>query len=275
MKRLLFFTGLAGALVGCGSGLPTPPPLPTFNYGTPSTQLSPEQSNAASMGESELSSASGASGQTSDPTAAARLADDLGTNLPSSALAAIPSSGAALRSVSITSPEAPARAIRGAALSIGDSQCVTKSNNSWTFSNCSYSGDGFSWSLNGSISIATGSLHWDIQATFSANSQGVSGNGEFHWTGQLAWTDTTITGNGLSQLAVKADGQGEHVEVAATRGWNASLQIDAAAHCISGGTLEVAQAIEGKSSNGQTVSSKTGWKFTWTACGAVSVAVGT
>ena len=275
MKRLLFFTGLAGALVGCGSGLPTPPPLPTFNYGTPSTQLSPEQSNAASLGESELANASGATGQTSDPTAAARLADDLATNLPSSALAAVPSSDAALRSISIPSPEASARAIRGAALSIGDSQCVAKGASSWTFSNCSYSGDGFSWNLNGSISIATGSLHWDIQATFSANTQGVSGNGAFHWTGQLAWTDTTITGNGLSTLAVKADAQGQHAEIAATRGWTADLQVDPVAHCISGGSLVVAQAIEGKASNGQTVSSKSGWKFTWTACGAVSVAVGT
>lgn len=275
MKRLVFLAGLAGALVGCGNGLPTPPPLPTFNYGTPTTNLSAEQSNAANLGESSLADASGVNGQTADPTAAARLADDLGSQLPSSALAAVPSPDAALKSLPVPSPEASARAIRGAALSIGDSGCVQKSSSSWNFNNCSYSGDGFSWTLNGSISVATNSLHWDIQATFSANSQGISGTGQFHWTGQLAWTDTTLTGNGLSQLALKADGNGEHVEIAATRGWNANLQIDSTAHCISGGTLEVAQAIEGSASNGQHVSSKTGWKFTWTGCNQVAVAVGT
>ncbi|HVP60989.1 MAG TPA: hypothetical protein VMT11_10545 [Myxococcaceae bacterium] len=274
MKRLLFLTGIAGALVGCGNGLPTPPPLPNLTYGAPTANLSAEQSNAASAGESGLSNASGANGQTADPTAAPALADELGGNLPS-ALMAAPSGEAALKSLPVPSSEAAARAVRGAGLSLGNSSCVTKSGSSYSYSGCSYSGDGFSWTLNGSISVATSSITWDIKATFSGSAQGASGSGEFHWTGQLAWTATTVTGNGLSQLAVKADGNGEHVEIAATSGWNADLQVDATNHCVSGGSLVVARALEGTASNGQHVSIKAGWKFTWNGCNNVEVAVGT
>ena len=275
MKRVLFLAGITGTLLGCGgNGLPTPPPLPTFSYGAPSANLSSDQSNAASQGESGLASASGANGQTADPTAAPALADELAGNLPSTALVTAPSPAAALKSLAVPSSEAAARAVRGAGLSI-NSSCVTKSGNNYSYSNCSYSGDGFSWVLNGSISVATNSISWDVKATFSANSQGVSGTGEFHWTGQLAWTDTTVTGNGLSELAVKADGNGEHVEIAMTSGWNANLQVDSVSHCISGGSLEVARAIEGTASNGQHVSVRAGWKFTWNGCNNVEVAVGT
>jgi len=280
MKRLFLLIGSAGALVGCGNGLPTPPALPTFSYGAPTSQLSAEQSNAASVGSSGLGSASGTNGGQSDPMAAPALADNLADNIPTGALAAPPSSELALKSLSVPGPEASARALRSAALSgLGSSNCVNKGSDTWTFSNCSYSGDGFSWTLNGSISVAPGSLHWDIAATFSASASGASGSGEFHWTGQLAWTQTTVTGNGLSQLAIKADGNGEHIELAATRGWTANLQIDAADHCVASGTLVVAQAVEGSASNGQHVSNKTGWQFTWTGngstCGTVGVSNGT
>ncbi|HUM13843.1 MAG TPA: hypothetical protein VLT82_23040 [Myxococcaceae bacterium] len=275
MKRLLFLTGFAGALVGCGNGLPTPPPLPTFSYGTPTSNLSAEQSNAANIGESGVGRASGTNGQSADPTAAPALADALAGNLPNSGLLTAPSPEAALKSLPVPSSEAAARAVRGAGLSVGDSSCVTHSGSSYSYSNCSYSGDGFSWTLNGSISASTSSISWDIKATFTASSQGVSGSGEFHWTGQLAWTATTVTGNGLSQLALKADGNGEHVEIAATSGWNADLQVDSTNHCISGGSLVVARAVEGSASNGQHVSSKAGWKFTWSGCNNVQVATGT
>ncbi len=272
MKRLLFLTGIAGALVGCGNGLPTPPPLPTFTYGTPTSNLSAEQSNAANVGESRVGRASGTNGQTGDPTAAPALADELAGNLPNSGLLTAPSPEAALKSLPVPSSEA---AVRGAGLSVGNSSCVTHSGSSYSYSNCSYSGDGFSWTLNGSISVATSSISWDIKATFTASSQGVSGSGEFHWVGQLAWTATSVTGNGLSQLALKASGNGEHVEIAATSGWNADLQVDPNGQCISGGSLVVARAVEGKASNGQQVSSKAGWKFTWSGCDSVQVAVGT
>ena len=276
MKRVLFLAGIAGALVGCGSGLPTPPALPTFNYGTPSSNLSSEQSNASNTATSGIGNASGSNGNAASPTAAPVLADELAADLPSSALlTAAPSGEGALRSLAVPSSSQAARAFRSSALDIGSSNCSTQTDTKVTYSNCSYSGDGFSWTLNGSISVAPGSLNWDIQATFSADSQGASGKGQFHWYGQLSWTATTVQGSGRSELAVRADGQGEHIEIAATTGWNANLQIDSTNHCISGGTFEVARAVEGSASNGQHVSEAVGWKFTWNGCNSVQVAVGT
>jgi hypothetical protein len=276
MKRVLFLTGIAGALVGCGSGLPTPPALPNFNYGTPTSNVSAEQSNAANTAQSGIGNASGSNGNAASPTAAPVLADELAADLPSSVLlTAAPSGEAALRSVAVPSSESAARAFRSSALSVGSSNCITQSDTKVTYSNCSYSGDGFSWTLNGSISVAPGSLNWDIQATFSADTQGVSGKGQFHWYGQLSWTSTTVQGSGRSELAVRADGQGQHVEIAATTGWNANLQVDSTNHCISGGSFEIARAVEGSGSNGQHVSEAVGWKFTWNGCNNVQVAVGT
>lgn len=274
MKRILFLAGVAGALVGCGSGMPSAPALPTFNYGAPSATLSSDQTNVATHGADGLGAATGLNGS-SDPEQAAFLADRLGTYLPAPASrAGVPSPEAALASLPFPQVGGVASSGRTAAVTI-DTSCVAKTASSWTYSNCSFSADGFSWTLNGSISIASGSYTWDISATFSGSSQGVSGAGQFHWAGQLSWTTTSITGHGKSELAIKADGNGEHVELGETTGWNAALQIDAVAHCISGGTLEIGRAVVGSASNGQHVSQATGWKFTWTACGAVQVAVGT
>ena len=276
MKRVLLLAGVAGALVGCGSGLPTPPALPNFNYGTPTSSLSSEQSNASSTAQSGIGNASGANGSAVTPTAAPVLADELAADLPSSALLkSAPSGEAALGSLAVPSSAQAASAFRSSGLSVGNNSCITQTDTKVTYSNCTYSGDGFSWTLNGSIAVAAGSLNWDIQATFSANSQGVTGQGQFHWYGQLSWTATTVQGSGRSELAVKADGQGQHVEIAATTGWNANLQIDSTNHCISGGSFEIARAVEGSASNGQHVSEAVGWKFTWNGCNSVQVSVGT
>ena len=274
MKRILFLTGLAGALVGCGNGLPTPPALPSFNYGTPTSSLSSQQSNAAHTAESGIGNASGSDGNAVTPTAAPTLADELASNLPSSALLkSAPSPEAALRSLAVPTSESAAHAFRSSGLSVGTSNCISQTDTKVTYSNCSYSGDGFNWTLNGSISVAAASLNWDIEATFSADMEGVSGKGMFHWFGQLNWTATTVTGNGRSELAIRADGQGQHVELAATTGWKADLQVDATAHCISGGSFEVARAVEG-SGSGEHISEAVGWKFTWSGCNNVQVAEG-
>src|SRR5678815_1779438 len=265
MKRVLLLTGIAGALVGCGSGLPTPPALPHFNYGTPTSNLSSDQSNAAHTAQSGIGDASGVDGSTANPQAAPVLADALASDLPSSALLKVaPSPEAAFRSLPVPSSEAAARAFRSSALSVGSSNCISQTDTKVTYSNCSYNGDGFSWTLNGSISVAPGSLDWDIQAEFSASSEGITGKGMFHWRGDLHWTLTTVEGSGRSELAVRVDGNGQHAEIAATTGWRADLQVDSTNHCISGGSFEVARAVEGTGDNGQHVSEAIGWKFTWT-----------
>jgi hypothetical protein len=63
------------------------------------------------------------------------------------------------------------------------------------------------------------------------------------------------------------------VELAATTGWNANLQVDATNYCISGGSFEVGRAVEG-SGGGEHISEAVGWKFTWSGCNNVQVAVG-
>ncbi|HET9156051.1 MAG TPA: hypothetical protein VFN91_05250 [Myxococcaceae bacterium] len=284
MKRVLFLAGFAGALVGCGSGLPTPPALPTFHYGAPQAADS-EQGYTASTGVTTLRSASGTSGTSANPSAAPALADQLAANLPQPALrASLPSAEAALKSLPVPGGVAAGGLFRSSALVVGNPDCVHQGNTSGgssysiTYSNCSYGGaeggTSFNWTLNGTISVTSTSASWDIQATFDLSADGVSGKGQMHWTGQLSWTDTTINGNGKSELAARVEGQGEKVDIGITSGWTAALQLDAT-HCVSGGTLEVGRAMEGSASNGQHVSGAHGWKFTWTGCDTYQVAEGT
>ncbi len=273
MKRVLLLAGIAGALVGCGSGLPTPPELKSFNYGAP-TAPTPEQSSAASIGESGVRSAAGVN-QTSNPQAAPGLPDQMAANFPSlgSALAP-PSLEAALSRLPVPTAASAAQAVRSAGLSVG-SNCTTVTDTSVTYKDCSTSSEGFALTLNGTISVSPGSIHWDISATASGNTQGISVDGKFIWTGQLTWTSATVQGQGRSAYGVRADANGQHVELAATAGVDVNLQVDATNHCISGGTLELRRVAEGHASNGQSISQAVGWKFTWNGCGNVTVANGT
>src|SRR5262249_5211523 len=190
-----------------------------------------------------------------NPSAAPALADQLASNLPDPAvLAALPSAEAALKSLPVPSGVAAGHLFRSSALQVANPDCVHQGNTpggsrySITYSNCTYgasdTGVSFSWTLNGNISVTATSASWDIQATFDVSSDGISGKGQMHWTGQLSWTDTTINGNGKSELAARVEGQGEHVELGITSGRTAALQLDAT-HCVSGGTPAGGPAMEG------------------------------
>lgn len=274
MKRVLL-AGIASFLFACGGG-PTAPALRTFNYGTPTTPTA-AQASTASTGESSLQSIACVGGQVSTPTSAPTLADALTGGLGSGALAVFEPLPAAVRTQVQNSA---LRGVSGAALTVGNQNCVSTSDTKVSYTNCSYNGDGFNGTLNGSITITPNQqIAWDITYTVTGSSQGVSVNGSFHWYGQVAWTTSTIKGYGRSEYAITASGNGQNVEVAYTSGFDVDVTyITQPSYCIASGTLELRRVVGGKDAS-QAGLHDGAWKFTWTpngsACGTLTVQTGT
>jgi hypothetical protein len=274
MKRVLL-AGIASFLFACGGG-PTAPALRNFNYGAP-TAPSASQASTASSAESSLQSIAGAAGQVSTPTSAPTLADDLTNQMGAGALATFAPLPAEVRTQVQNSA---LRGVNGAALTVGNQNCVSTSGTKVSYNSCSYNGDGFDGTLNGSITITPNQqIAWDITYTISGSSQGVSVNGSFHWYGQVAWTTSTIKGYGRSEYVVTASGNGQSAEVAATSGFDVDVTyITTPSYCVATGTLELRRVVGGKNGN-DTGLHDGAWKFTWTGdgttCGTVMVAIGT
>jgi hypothetical protein len=273
MKRLLL-AGFASFLFACGGG-PKAPPLRNFSYGPPGAP-SATQASAANNAEGGFQSIAGVGGQSSTPTSAPTLTDELTSSLgeASAVFAPLPAEVRAPVQASAI------RGMRSAALTVGDSHCVSSTATSVSYNNCSYNGDGFNGTLNGSINITPNQqITWDINYTISGSSQGVTVNGSFHWNGQLAWTSSTIKGFGRSEYAITASGNGQSAEVAYTAGFDVDVTyITTPQYCIASGTLELRRVVAGKNA-ADTGMVDAAWKFTWSgngsACGTVAVATGT
>jgi hypothetical protein len=273
MKRVLL-AGLASVLFACGGG-PKAPELRNFSYGAPTTP-GPTQSGTAQNAASSFQSIAGVGGQSSVPTSAPTLTDSLTSQLGQAAAVFAPLP---------TEVRAPVQnsatiGVQRAALTVGDQHCVSSSPTSVSYNNCSYNGDGFNGTLNGSISITPNQqISWDITYTINGSSQGVTVNGSFHWYGQVQWTSSTIKGYGRSEYVITASGNGQSAEVAYTAGFDVDVTyITTPQYCIASGTLELRRVVAGKNAS-DTGMTDAAWKFTWSgngsSCGTLAVATGT
>ena len=149
MKRVLL-AGLASFLFACGGGGPSAPALHNFSYGTPTTPSTTQQATADTA-QSSLQTVTGAGGGTASPTSAPTLTDELASGLPMSGTAKFAPLPAQAQAAG---PDGALRAMRSAGLSVGNSNCVTSTATSVTYSNCTYNGDGYNGTVHGAI--ATG-----------------------------------------------------------------------------------------------------------------------
>ena len=236
------------------------------------------QANAASEAESGFQGISGASSNVSGAMSAPTLADTVANEIDLAN-----SSGGLLRTPDVSLPAAARAAPVAAAARSGmagalrspalQASCAQVGDHTVTYSGCSYSQDGISGTLNGTITVSGGTVTWDIHYTIELSTQGVSANGSFHFSGTLTVTDTTIAGQGRSEYVVHASGNGESIDLGQTTQFDANLTYDTTAgYCITGGTLEIRRStvVSGSGSG----SFDGGVKFTWTGCGEVTVAVG-
>ncbi len=275
MKRIVL-AAIASSLFACGGG--GAPALHSFTYGTPTTP-SATQASTASDAQSSLQSVAGVGGSSSAPTSAPTLTDELTSALPQSGTALFaPLPTAAQPQAQAAGQDGALRAMRSAGLSVGNSNCVSQTATSVTYNNCTYNGDGYNGTLNGSISVSSQQVTWDITWTIAGSSQGVTVNGSFKWSGQLAWTSSTIKGYGRSEYVVNGSANGQSYDLAYTAGFDVDVTyISSPSYCIATGTLELRRVVSGSTAS-QAGMHDAAWKFTWSgdgqSCGTVTVASG-
>ena len=271
--RKLALTGLV-AVLACGgsnggnnnnnNGNGTPG-LKTFSYGAPQAPTTAQQ-NTATSAQNHLDNAvkAAASGQVANAASLPSMTDSLASSLPN--LIALPDNPA----VSAAEMSASVLGHRSGALSTG---CYTFTSTSITYSNCTISGSGYSETLNGSLTASAGSVTWNLTVTYSYSASSVTSNGTYTWTGQLTITSSTIVGQGRSAFTGHAASGSTTYDYQYTAGFDANLTYETSpSYCITGGTLEIRRTLNGTSNAGAVPVRDAGAKYTWTGCGAVTVA---
>lgn len=245
-------------LASCGGGGGNAALSKTFSYGAAQAPTSSEQVAASSAKSSVTASQSfGSSPDATKATTIVSLADDLAA----SALGAV--------AVATGFPQNPqlSRALRTAATVPA---CTTSTATSVTFKDCTDTESGFSFTLNGSISVASNTLTWDITGGFAGVDQGITFNVNIHQSGSLTVTSTTVKGNGLSEISGSASGNGQSISFGVSTA--ALIDLTYNATCVTAGTIEVKRAWSPRP-NGATAAQlpDVAVKLTWTGCDAVQV----
>ena len=266
--RTLALTGLLAALACGGSGGNNnngTPGLKTFNYGSPQAPTN-AQKNTATSAQNQLNKAVQASvnGQVSNAASLPSMTDSLAGSLPN--LIAVPEQPAVT-----AGDEASLLGHRSGALNQG---CYTFTSSTITYNNCTISGSGFNETLNGSLTVNGSTVTWNLTVTYAYSAQNVTSNGTYTWTGQLAVTENTIVGQGRSSFTGHVSSGSTTYDYQYTAGFDANLTYQTSPYCITGGTLEVRRTLNGTSNQGAVPVHDAGAKYTWTGCGAVTVATG-
>jgi hypothetical protein len=258
MKRVLLLIPL---LAACGND-GNPALSKSFNYGAPQQPSTAEQSAGNSAQSSVTTTASFSSSPTAD-------------NGASIAAAALDIAGSALGDAAIGM--ANPQAVRGAliqAANAGFDTCATVVSGKVTFNNCVQTEQGFSVTLNGSITATAGHVVWAITAGFSGTSNGETINIAMNHTGDITVTDTTIKGNAASEFSgsVSAGGQSASFGFAVAVLFDLTYQTAPTA-CVTSGTVEVRRVWTAKPQGASgSIFDDMGVKLIWNGCGTFQVA---
>ena len=234
----------------------------TFNYGQPQAPTTAETSAASSAQSSVTATASFSGSPTADNGAAI-------------AGAALSIAGAALgdAAVGVADPQATKGLLIRAATA-GFDTCATVSAGKVTFNNCTDTEQGFSVTLNGSITATAGHVTWAISAGFSGTQNNVSFNISMNHTGDITVTDTTLKGNAASEFSGSVSGNGQ----SASFGFAVAVLFDltyqtAPQACVTSGSVEVRRVWTAKPQGATGPEfADLGVKLTWTGCNTFQVA---
>jgi hypothetical protein len=275
--RKLALMGLVAALA-CGGGSNGgnnnnnngTPGLKTFSYGNPQAPTAAQQ-NTATSAQTQMNNAvkAGANGQVGNAASLPSMTDSLAASLPK--LIALPDTPAVSAS-EISEMSSSVLGHRSGALNQG---CYSFTSSTITYNNCTISGSGYNETLNGTLSASAGNVTWNLTVTYSYSAQSVTANGTYTWTGQLAVSSSTIVGQGRSAFSGHVTSGSTTYDYQYTAGFDANLNYQTSpSYCITGGTLEIRRTLNGTSNAGAVPVHDAGAKYTWTGCGAVTVATG-
>jgi|GraSoiStandDraft_4_1057263.scaffolds.fasta_scaffold213574_2 hypothetical protein len=231
-----------------------------FNYGAAQAPTTAEQSAATSaQGTVSSTSTFGSSPNASTASSIISIADDLSASaFGSSALGA-----AGL-------PQAEPHLRRALSTYVTDA-CATVTTTKVTFTNCSDSDSGYTFTLNGSVEVINGNeIKWDINGAFSGTNQGVSINLALHQGGNLKVTSTTVSGNSTSEIRGNVSAQGQ----SASFGLDTAAIVDLTYNstCVTAGTIEVKRVWSEKPNGASGPDfADLAVKLSWTGCNTVQV----
>jgi hypothetical protein len=280
--RNIAIVGFLGLVAGCGgSGNSNwAPNLKTYNYGTP-VAATTTQKAAASNAQTSIHSLSGstASGQTAQAASAPGLTDSIGEQALG-ALVANPEDpgaqsltaerGAREGLAAIIAHSAGLAAHQDTAL---NTNCAVISASTVTYNNCTYSASGYSYTLNGTITVASNTVTWNVTFSGALSGSGYSYNYNGAWSGTVTITATTIVGDGRSAWVGHYSYGGTTVDYSYSLGIDLNLTYTSSPWCVTSGTLEVRRTVSWSGQGSSPLSNK-GLKFTWSGCNQVLVAQG-
>jgi hypothetical protein len=260
MKKIVVVFPAVALLAGCG-GSGSAALSRTFNYGAPQAPSAAEQS-AATSSQSSLSDAAAFSAAPDGSKGASVVA--FVDQLASAVLGAAPTGMAA-------PTPASARSMVSSAVA---SDCTVVSGDNVKFTNCTQTDSGFTLTLNGTISSKAGTVTWDVSGAFSGANATATVSLNLHQQGTMTVTAGTIKGHGTSDFNGSASSGGQ----SASFGLSTAAVVDLAyqsapAYCVTSGTVEVKRVWTERPQGASGPDfADAGVKFTWTACGAFTVA---
>jgi hypothetical protein len=261
MRGSVSICGIA-LLAACGGGSGGNAAVSkTFNYGAAQPPTASEQAAALSA-ESAVSdtTAFGSAPDGAKAVAIFGMASDLAASM--------------LGGVFILGRSDPGASSRQALRSTSIlADCARKNGNTVTFTNCTETESGITLVVNGRVSASNGGVDWDVTVAISGTQDGVSLNVNFHESGSLKVTATTVTGDALLEIGGSGSSGGRTVDFGVSVAAIMDLTYRSSPSCITSGSLELkrvwTRVPEGASGPGFT---DAGVKFTWMGCSDVLVA---
>jgi hypothetical protein len=286
MKKT-FLAALCAVAAGCGGSSSLDPTTVKFSYGTGAavTVGSPE-SYAADAGEMSLSDAEPLTTTQNQVEADTRAGSmmSLADNMSNECFDASGSTPMRAAQLAVTR-KVVGLGVRGVVPAAFDPACVIVIPGKITYNHCVDSitnpdGTSESYTIDGSITrtvaVGTASASWDVSVHATLTDVDMSMNMTDHFTGGLALTATTLTGNSRSDVTFSIAAQGMNMSGAYSNVADYDLQFVTGPFCVTGGTLEL-RRVWTKRPTGSTTQDmpNQGIKFTWTGCGAATAAWGT
>jgi hypothetical protein len=149
-----------------------------------------------------------------------------------------------------------------------DATCYTATANTITFSNCTETEDSFTFTINGSLTAAAGTVSWNFNFVFSVSSGNTTVNGSFNYSGDITVTANSIKGSMLADISASGIGLSEALVI--------DLGYTSNPFCVNSGSVEAKRVWTNRPNGVSPQEFPDGAvKITWTGCDQATVAIGT
>jgi hypothetical protein len=159
-----------------------------------------------------------------------------------------------------------------------DPGCITITQTTITYANCRTTTDTSSTLIDGSFTISADgrSLTWDLTLDSDVNTTGATSSIQFHESGTVTVTDSTIKGDMLAEAQLSYSGGGVSVAYGMSEALILDITYQSSPPCVTGGTLEARRVwTERPSGVPEGTLPDRAVKIVWTGCNQATIASST